>query len=638
VAERPGFLSADVDVLFFGGKGGVGKTTLASATALERSRTERIRLLSTDPAHSVSDSLAGSDADRDPGRSLIVEELDADAELAAFRSAHRETLHEIIDRGTLFESSSIQQLLDLALPGMDAVMAFLRLADLATPQEEPDRPGDLLVVDTAPTGHTLRLLDTPAQFERWVGFLDVLLEKHRTMRNVFAGATGPDALDTFVTSMREKTKRVRTLLQDPERCRFVVVTQAEPIVWTETDRLLNQLQDRSIPVSEVVINRWRGGSPTAAAVHPDISGTLERLDASGWVLPEQDRELRGPDALGRVWTHVYPLSRSRASHAAPNRPSPEERDGPGVRISLPEPCEEFLLVAGKGGVGKTTMASALALARAETASGDHPVLLASTDPAHSLSAALGTELTDAPRPVAPGLEAVEIDAPGRFEQLRETYASEVRQFFDETGGPTVDPTHDRRVTEALMDLAPPGIDEVMGWTAVMEFLRDNRYDTCVLDTAPTGHFLQLLAMPAIFQGWIRTFFRILRNHRHVVRLPDLVDRLVRLSKQVKTVRSMLRDGSAGILGVTIPTRMALAELNDLDRSAGKQETRIGAVVLNRLADGTASPERRSAHASILAAYRAAFPDRPLGVVTEGRPPRNLSDLRALGTELFEARR
>ena len=620
---------------------------MATATALERSRTRPVRLLSTDPAHSIADSLAIEDADLPADRQLTIEELDAEAELTDFRAAHRDTLHEIIDRGTLFDSASIQRLLDLALPGMDAVMAFLRLAELAAPDGNASSADELLVVDTAPTGHTLRLLDTPEQFERWVGFLDVLLEKHRTMRAVFAGASEPDELDRFVERMQEKTKRVRSLLRNSDRCRFVVVTQAEPVVWTETARLLRELHDRSIPVREVVVNRWSPSRSTLSGVLPRIDDALTERSLSGWTLPEKATELRGLDSLTRIWEHVWPLPSPTDADAtedtgttgrragAPVEPASSRRSLPVVRQSLAVPEQDLVLVAGKGGVGKTTTACALALAGAETASEDRPVLLASTDPAHSLSTALAVDLTDEPTPVAPGLEAVEIDAPARFERLRATYGEEVRAFFRETGGPNVDLTHDRRVTEALMDLAPPGIDEVMGWTAAMEFLQENRYDTCVLDTAPTGHFLQLLEMPAIFQEWIRTFFRILRNHRDVVRLPDLVDRLVRLSKQVKAVRAMLRDGSAGILGVTIPTRMALAELQDLDRTAAEQETPLAAIVLNRMAPADAPPERRDEHATLLSAYRTAFPERPIGLIAEGRPPRGLTDLRRLGQHAFD---
>ena len=633
----PSFLRADVDLLFFGGKGGVGKTTCAAATALHRSRRQPVRLLSTDPAHSLTDSLAVDDPDDLPA-SLTVEELDAEAELDDFRSAHRETLFEIVDRGSLFDEEAIRQLLDLSLPGMDEVMAFLRLADQAdrpTPDATSER--ELVVVDTAPTGHTLRLLDTPDQFARWVDFLDLLLEKHRTMRSVFGGGTEPDDLDRFVNTLNERTDRVHALLRTASRCRFVVVTQAEPVVEAETRRLVEALRDRSVSVAGLVVNRWREDDGAQTQTIRTLQASVSGTDPEVWILPEADTEIRGVDRLAAVWDQARPLPADPSPPVAAPCRTRSARPVPQVHAPLRPPAADLLLVAGKGGVGKTTVASATALRLARSASGDQAVLLASTDPAHSLAAALDAELSDDPTPVAKGLDAVEVDAAGRFEALRAAYGQEVRAFFRDAGGPNVDLTHDRRVTESLMSLAPPGIDEVMGWIAVMEFLDEDRYDMCVLDTAPTGHFVRLLEMPTVFGTWIRTFFRILRDHRHIVRLPDLVDRLVRLSKQVKALRSLFRTGTASVLGVTIPTAMAVAEMDDLRRSAAEHNAGLAALVVNRVAAATAPPSRRRADAAVLRRYRRVFRDVPMTLVSEGRPPRGARDLRHLGNRLYNRR-
>jgi len=256
-SSPPSFLRADVDWLLFGGKGGVGKTTCAAAAALYRARHDAgpVHLLSTDPAHSVRDSL-GTD---DLPSSLRVQEFDADRALDAFRDEHRATLHEIMAHGTLFDDEDIGQLLDLGLPGMDEVMAFLHLAGRI------EEPGPV-IVDTAPTGHTLRLLDAPAVFETWLGVLDAMLEKHRTLRATFGRGGGPDALDRFLNDMQARADRVLAALRDPARCAFVVVTQPEPLVLTETDRLWTDLEARSVPVSDIVVNRfpWGADAPDGA--------------------------------------------------------------------------------------------------------------------------------------------------------------------------------------------------------------------------------------------------------------------------------------------------------------------------------------------------------------------------------------
>src|SRR5205085_11381727 len=180
--------------LFFGGKGGVGKTTAASAAALHlldtATRAEQVLLFSTDPAHSLSDSLDVEIGDRlsevaRKGRArLIAFEMDAGAALEKFKTEHRAVLSEIAERGTLLDESDINELLDLSLPGMDEVMALFELSEL-------DRAHEFarIVVDTAPSGHTTRLLRLPETFAHMVAALDRMSEKHRYIIAQFARRT-----------------------------------------------------------------------------------------------------------------------------------------------------------------------------------------------------------------------------------------------------------------------------------------------------------------------------------------------------------------------------------------------------------------------------------------------------------------
>ena len=155
-AAGPAFLRDPVlRLLLFGGKGGVGKTTCATATALtlaHRWPESPYLLVSTDPAHSLGDAVAGSALP--PNLALV--ELDAKDRLAAFRSAHGGTLKDIAARGTFLDGDDISQLLDLSLPGLDELVAFLDVFRWI----EEDRYA-CVVVDTAPWGHTLRLLEMP---------------------------------------------------------------------------------------------------------------------------------------------------------------------------------------------------------------------------------------------------------------------------------------------------------------------------------------------------------------------------------------------------------------------------------------------------------------------------------------------
>lgn len=618
---RPVLLTDDLDWILFGGKGGVGKTTCAVATALFRARhaDAPVYLLSTDPAHSLRDSLGP-----ETPASLHVRAFDAEAALDAFRDEHRAALHEIVAHGTLFDDDDIGRLLDLGLPGMDEVMAFLHLATLL---EDPDV--ETVILDTAPTGHTLRLLDAPQVFKTWLGVLDAMLEKHRTLRATFGRADGPDALDQFLLDLQGRADRVLDVLRDPERCQFVVVTRPESLVLAETDRLLAHLDRRSISTSTLLVNcyPWTDRGPDTSGrsfrrlqAHADAFASLD-----AWAVPDYEAEVQGIERLERLWRDAAPLDLT-ADLDEETRSEGTARAEPTVLRSVPAPAESLLLFAGKGGVGKTTLACATALFCADR--GEASTLLLSTDPAHSLSTALEVDLDDAPTSVAPGLDALEVDAPARFDALRRDYVDEVRQFFRDRTAPGVDLPYDRPVMERLLDLAPPGVDETMGWTAALDAL-DGDYDTCMLDAAPTGHFVRLLEMPRLFEEWLQAFFRILRKYRQVVRLPRLSDRLVRLSKQVKALRRMLEEENTGaVCGVTLPARMAWAETEDLLAAAARLGVSVPVLFLNRVPRATAP--------QWIAACEQRFDGQRVGAVAEGAAaPRGIEALRQLGTALYD---
>lgn len=561
------------------GKGGVGKTTIACAAALHLAQNQPVHLLSTDPAHSVADMLGPEPLPE----SLTTEDLDAGARTDAFRDRHGDMLRAIVSHGTLFAEEEIAELLNLSFPGMDEVMAFLRLADRLPGGGEAD-PNGTLVVDTAPTGHTLRLLDMPDRFATWLDVLDRMLEKHRYMRSVF-GSGGRDAMDAFLDDMNDRVERVLSALRDPAVCTMMVVTRPEPVVLAESRRLIADLGRREMQPSAVVVNVCDGGPVPLASPSPCWRVPPMPALATGG---STDRR----DALQSLWASASPVD------CQPSAPLPDDGADRPIHVDDPVamPTSRILMIAGKGGVGKTTIAAATALASARRG---QTTVLASTDPAHSLGDLFGragddVPTQDVPTQVDDRLFIAEIQAEERFEALRQDYAAEVRQFFDETGGPNVDLPYDRPVAEALVNLAPPGIDEVMGWLAVMEFLDADDYHTCVIDTAPTGHFLHLLAMPDQFSEWIRALFRILRAHRDVLRLPDLTDRLVRLSRQTKRWSSMLDAGAIQCLAVSTPEPVVRAETLRLVEQVQATGAPMAALVMNRVTPPTSRTDAEQA--------------------------------------------
>lgn len=246
---------------FFGGKGGVGKTTAASATALfllsKLKPDNSILLFSTDPAHSLSDSLGVKVGNRlvkvaeHKGAKLIAYEMDAALALERFREAHGKVLAEIAERGTLLDEEDINELLNLSLPGLDEVMSLFELSEL-------DRAGKYahIVVDTAPSGHTSRLLRLPEVFTRMVHALDRMGEKHRYMIQHFARRrVVADEVDLFLQDLTARIQSVRNLLYDPSQTDFTLVTIPEAMSVRETERYLSLLREQGVPVTDLIINR-----------------------------------------------------------------------------------------------------------------------------------------------------------------------------------------------------------------------------------------------------------------------------------------------------------------------------------------------------------------------------------------------
>lgn len=247
--------------LFFGGKGGVGKTTAASATALfllkKLKPDNSILLFSTDPAHSLSDSLGVKIGNRlvqvaeHKGAKLIAYEMDATLALERFRAAHGKVLAEIAERGTLLDDEDINELLNLSLPGLDEVMSLFELSEL-------DRASQYahVVVDTAPSGHTSRLLRLPEVFAHMVNALDRMGEKHRYMVAHFARRkVVADEVDLFLRDLSARIESVRHMLYDPQQTSFTLVTIPEAMSVRETQRYLELLREQHVPVTDLIVNR-----------------------------------------------------------------------------------------------------------------------------------------------------------------------------------------------------------------------------------------------------------------------------------------------------------------------------------------------------------------------------------------------
>jgi arsenite-transporting ATPase len=628
-------------LLLFGGKGGVGKTTCATATALCLARSfpqSPFLLVSTDPAHSLVDSLAGFP----PPHNLEPLELDAKESVAIFKKNYNEKLRAIASHGTLLDGEDIGQLLDLSLPGLDELMAFL---DISRWVEEGSY--HCIIVDTAPTGHTLRLLAMPELIRKWLKALDALLAKHRYMKLLFHVSYHQDELDEFLLGMSASVNRMETLLRDPVRCRFVPVMLAEELSIRETLMLLGELERLRIPSSDIVVNRLFPqnlcpvcGNERSYQMRELWLHSQKLSEYALWGVPLYSKEIRGLWSLEAFWEGASAVSAPPCEmHQADPKPllSPFRIEGAG---DLPSPETRLLLFAGKGGVGKTTLACATALRLARDFSGKE-VLLFSMDPAHSLSACLDVPIGPEPTRVASGLTAMEINAQAEFEVFRNQYTEDLERFLGVIS-PNLDLAFDHEVMERIMDLSPPGLDEVMTLTRVMGFLAQDQYDVFILDSAPTGHLLRLLELPELIDQWLKAFFNLFLKYKRVFRLPVISQRLVQMSKELKHLRSLLGDPErAALFAVTIPTEMAFEETKDLVASCERIGISVPMLFINLAAPPSRCPLCAALHereSKLKRLFQETFSGSRHVLIYRHGEPRGLQQLGIMGKALYQPAR
>jgi len=649
----PGFLQDDgIRLLLFGGKGGVGKTSSAVAAALHlaREHPERAYLLvSTDPAHSLLDSLAGSPAPAN----LTVREIDPAECLARFKALHQAHLGTIAARGTFLDQSDIDQLLDLSMPGLDETMALLDIVAWVKADQYA-----CIVVDTAPAGHTLRLLALPALMRQWVAALDAMLAKHRYMAKLYRGRYDKEAVDLYLEETVSDLEQLWALLCSPTTCRFVPVMLAENLSINVTAIMLDELNRLGLPVKEIVVNRLLSASTTCPVCIDSFARQSRAVVALSqqfsshplWALPFFMAEVRGADRLLAFWPASQPLdyfwtSRARlGTDLAPCTSSVPSTYRPLDLVSKPPPLPgaalKLLMFAGKGGVGKTTLACASALRTAEARPGQE-ILLFSIDPAHSLGACLGRSIGPKETRVGVGLTAIELNAQDEYAALKRDYAAELTGVFKRANAQSgAALAFDREVMERMLDVAPLGLDEMLALTRIVDLMERGRYDLFVLDTAPTGHLLRFLEMPELIDKWLKTFFALFLKYRHIFWLPSITQKMIELSKRIKTFRRLMSDPrQTALMAVAIPTQMALAESSDLLAACQRLQIAVPHVFLNLLVPPSACPVcsiLQQAQALVRQQYEAVCAGRHLAQVFKQPEPRGMGPLQALGGVLYAA--
>jgi arsenite/tail-anchored protein-transporting ATPase len=622
----------------------------------------RVLVVSTDPAHSLGDALGRRLGPRPrpvPVRrgGLRAVELDADAALARWLDQRRDGLATITLRGTYLDREDVERFLSLSLPGTDELIGLLELARLARAS-----PLDDVVVDTAPTGHTLRLLQMPETLRQIASVLDDMQAKHRFLSRSLGGRYRADSADALIAEIEQESSGILALLRDAERTAFSWVMLPEALSLEESRDGLAGLRRSGIRVGEIVVNRVTPAPPgpcalcdgrrrSEAAVLAEAARALRPLPMR--VVAARDEE---PEGVGALRTFARALvgppvrfraapsagsARKRVPAASPRSPRPPAE--PWWLSGLMPRSRRLLVFGGKGGVGKTTAAATAALALADGRDGR--VLLLSADPAHSLGDALSARLGDDERAV-PGasvrLRARELDADRALAAARARYRGAVDQLFDALrGGSNLDPAFDRAVMQDLIALAPPGIDELFALAAVTDALTQESDagapSTVVLDTAPTGHALRLLALPDAAREWIQALLAVLLKYRQVVGLGQLAQELVDMSKQLRALEALLRDPArTAFVAVTRPADLPRRETARLLDQLEAMGIPVAGLLVNAITPPGCARCRRAAareekHVRALARRFLTRAGRPMILAPMTAPePRGVRALRDWG--------
>ena len=527
-------LSAATRHLFFTGKGGVGKTSLACATAVTLAdRGKRVLLVSTDPASNLQHVFGTEIGEREPTAvpgvaNLFALNIDPESAAQAYRDRIIGPVRGVLPEGTV--RSMEEQLSGACTTEIAAFDEFTVL--LTDPRKTADY--DHVIFDTAPTGHTLRLLKLP---NAWSGFLDT-------------NTSGTSCLGPLagLEKQRLQYKAAVDTLADAATTTLVLVSRPQRAALAEAARTSAELTGLKIVNQRLIVNglmpAGRNGDPLAAAMArrdrealASLPETLKSLPTDR--VPLQPRNLVGVAALRSMLdggaADLAPADTERGIETVPR--------GVGSMGALVDAIEAdghgLVMVMGKGGVGKTTIAAAVAV---ELARRGHDVHLTTTDPAAHVAQTIESE--------------VERLTVSRIDPQAATDA--YRQHVMETRGKDLD-AQGRALLEE--DLRSPCTEEIAVFQAFSKVIREAGKRFVVMDTAPTGHTLLLLDATGAY-------------HRDILRHAPEGGRLI-------TPMMRLQDpGQTKMLVVTLPETTPVLEAAALQEDLRRAGIEPWAWVIN----------------------------------------------------------
>ncbi len=540
--------------IFFSGKGGVGKTTMASATAIHYALSgKRTLILTTDPASNLADvfeqeighkitpinipphpnplpqgerenireplqrgeepnnppSLTGGDEGEGEKKGfLFAMEIDPDEATKEYKERIIGPFRELMPEDVI---TSLEE--NLSGPCTTEMASFDRFIDFMEGDEY-----EVIVFDTAPTGHTIRLLELPVDWS-----------KHIEESAKGSGQTCLGPVQSIQDS-KDKYDRATALLRDTERTTFIFVMRPEELSLYETLRASKELETIGIKSAQIIIN---GILPEEVC---DIEFFRRKYNSQQRVIKEtesaiekpkrymllRDNEVKGVNALRGVAEELFtnnPPSPSPSPSRGDNAPAfgtpsylkrgkgelifpplmgGDEGEGdlcgftndrlsniekPDIdHLWLPRAGEtKAIFFTGKGGVGKTTISCIAALYSAQRG---FKTLLITTDPAAHIGEVLGIRVGSEPSKITDNLYAVMIDQEAAFKEYKERVLNDARGKYSED-----------MLAAMEEELNSPCTEEMAAFDKFIQFIEGQEYDVIVFDTSPTGHTLRLLDLP-----------------------------------------------------------------------------------------------------------------------------------------------
>ncbi len=454
--------------IFYSGKGGVGKTSMACTTAVHYSDLgKRTLLVTTDPAANLSDVFGqtiGHHVTKIDGLThLYCMEIDSDKATTEYKERSLAPLRELFDEE--FVAVADEQ---LSGPCTEEMASFDKFVDF---MDQDDY--EIVIFDTAPTGHTIRLLELPVDWS-----------KHIDDASKGSGQTcmGPVSL---IQDSKNKYDRAIQKLRDPSVTEFIFVMQADEASFNETKRSIEDIKNIGVSTTGVIVN---GLIPETEAVGPFFSrryasqidylnkakACFENVEIRTMAL--FDSEVKGIPMFRRCREKLFNMPYNNTELLQP------EKDLTSLILPV-KGRQKKIFFSGKGGVGKTSMAC---ITSVFSASQGHKTLLVTTDPAAHIGHVLDRPIADDITPVdgIDNLYAVKIDPKVASDEYKESVLSDARTKFNELTLMTM-----------AEELDSPCTEEMAAFQKFLEYTQNTEYDVLVFDTAPTGHTLRLLNLP-----------------------------------------------------------------------------------------------------------------------------------------------